>query len=111
MLELLSKIPTPTRITTLIIAMAAFAYLGAKYIDGQTKLAALDGTWRLQRTDIRAYLAFEPENFHILRLQKVGRFAGYADGTVTILDVTPEKLVVLSRYFWIRRIELLNGKT
>ena len=105
---ILARIPKPTRLATLVIVAVVLAYLGASYLDGQRKLAALDEQWRQQSSDIRAYLAFEPENFHILRLQEAGRFAGYDSGVVTILDVSPEKLDKLSRYFWIRRIELLD---
>ncbi len=96
---------------TLGFLAAAVSYLAIGYIDGAKKRADLNPAWKTGKVDLQVFLEFEPEKFHILTLQKAGRFAGYdqASGVVTLYDVRADELIVLSRKHWVTALAVAES--
>ena len=57
--------------------------------------------------DIRVTAKFPPEVFHIRIYQQVGSMRGVEGMTATLYAVTPANVRFLSRYYWIREIDLV----
>ena len=57
------------------------------------------------RVDLQVQLAIEPEQFHMTRLQALGRVMEVRERTAFIADVDKAEARAFARAYWIERIE------
>lgn len=63
------------------------------------------------RFDVDVVLGFEPERYHILKLQDHGRIAGTDDTVVHLRSVAPAGVDALAREYWIDALTVPDPAT
>ena len=56
------------------------------------------------RVNVQVTLAFPPERFHVLAMQRFGRVSGTEKNSVEVRGVTPDDLNTVARPYWVRRV-------
>jgi hypothetical protein len=51
---------------------------------------------------------FEPEIFHIQRLQKLGTVAGREGHRIRVLQLTADQVWTIASLYWVKRVETLD---
>lgn len=93
-----------------IVLGAVLAYLGWQ---GWLSLAA-PGKVATELRDGRARhhvlvtLAFPPERFHVLEMQRYGRVSGAEDRSIEVRNVRADDLDAIARPYWVERVEPLR---
>ena len=62
------------------------------------------------RSHYRITLAFEPERFHQLRLQDLGRLVEVRGESVYMMDLTPAAIRRIAGEYWVREIVRWEGR-
>ena len=93
-----------------VVAVLLGLYTGYGYLSGPSRLtprlhARL--TQHPDAVDILVTANFPPEEFHISIFQELGSMRGVDGSTAALYTVTPANVRVLSRYYWIRKIDLV----
>lgn len=96
----------PVVVTLALLAAAALFRLwssveGARKLTDEEIAAARDGN----ALGLRVVLPFEPEQFHFLRLQEVGRMAGAEGRAVLLGGVALPDARRLARAYWVEDLE------
>lgn len=99
-----SGLMRPVVVTALLIAaylgyQAWLSRIGAQVLPE----SALAGAGA--RADFQVRLAIEPEQFHMTRLQALGRVMEVRERTAFIADVDKDDARAFARAYWIERIE------
>ena len=56
------------------------------------------------RVNVLVTLAFPPERFHVLEMQRFGRVSGTEDNSVEVRGVKQDDLNAVARPYWVRRV-------
>jgi len=56
------------------------------------------------RVNVQVTLAFPPERFHVLAMQRFGRVSGTEKNSVEVRGVKQEDLNAVARPYWVRRV-------
>jgi hypothetical protein len=56
------------------------------------------------RVNVSVTLAFPPERFHVLAMQRFGRVSGTEDNSVEVRGVRQDDLDAVARPYWVRRV-------
>ncbi len=56
------------------------------------------------RVNVMVTLAFPPERFHVLAMQRFGRVSGTEDNSVEVRGVKQDDLNAVARPYWVRRV-------
>lgn len=56
------------------------------------------------RVNVLVTLAFPPERFHVLALQRFGRVSGTEENSVEVRGVRQQDLNAIARPYWVRRV-------
>lgn len=56
------------------------------------------------RVNVAVTLAFPPERFHVLAMQRFGRVSGTENNSVEVRGVKREDLNAVARPYWVRRV-------
>ena len=56
------------------------------------------------RVNVTVTLAFPPERFHVLAMQRFGRVSGTEDNSVEVRGVKQNDLDAVARPYWVRRV-------
>ena len=56
------------------------------------------------RVNLMVTLAFPPERFHVLEMQRFGRVSGPEDNSVEVRGVRQDDLNAVARPYWVRRV-------
>ncbi len=56
------------------------------------------------RVNVMVTLAFPPERFHVLEMQRFGRVSGTEDNSVEVRGVRRDDLDAVARPYWVRRV-------
>ena len=54
-------------------------------------------------------LAFTPDRFHVITMQRFGRVSGAQDQSIEVRGVRRADLTRLARPYWVNRVELYKG--
>ena len=92
-----------------VVGVLLGGYLGYGYVTGPSRItdrlhARLAGN--SAEVHIAVTTKFPPEVFHIRIFQQLGSMRGVEGSTTKLYSVTPASVRLLSRYYWIRRIDL-----
>ncbi len=60
------------------------------------------------QVDVVVSFRFEPQRFHILRVQEYGRVSGGDERSLELRATTMDDVYELSRIYWVERIEILE---
>ncbi len=108
MLRRLAKIPRSIILTSAAILLIFLAYeIWTRSLAGQI-MADFRPDWDAESQDIVIVMPFEPEQFHMLKLQAAGRFISYENKEVTLFDVHPDDIRRLARNYWVSDIRLIT---
>ena len=55
--------------------------------------------------DVKIFLPFEPERFHLEKFQEVGRYLGWREDHAVILQSDPGQLQRIARNFWVSDVQ------
>lgn len=97
-------------LATLAIAVALAVHAvwaqasGAQKLTGEEIARAAELSGNHDRLDIEVRLPFEPEQFHFLRFQDIGRMAGAEDTSVFLRSVPVAAARALARNYWVSDI-------
>jgi hypothetical protein len=96
-------------VATAIVAIALLLAWLFAHVGAQRKLAGLeplvDG-----RAHYRITLDFEPERFHQLRLQDLGRLVEVRGNSVYMMDLSPAAVRRIAGEYWVREIARWEGR-
>ena len=56
------------------------------------------------RVNVQVTLAFPPERFHVLALQRFGRVSGTENNSVEVRGVNQEDLNAVAKPYWVRSV-------
>lgn len=56
------------------------------------------------RVNVLVTLAFVPERFHVLEMQRYGRVSGTEDTGIELRGVTADNLDAVARPYWVRHV-------
>jgi len=59
------------------------------------------------KRQVQVDLDFTPEYFHIRKLQAIGTVAGIQGNSVRVLQLTPDEVHEIARFYWVKRLEPL----
>lgn len=98
-------------VSVIVLLMAVFHGYG--FVTGPAKIsgplaAALDGG--ASKVNIQVVARFPPEAFHISIYQEVGSMRGSNGKTTILFGATPEGVRLLSRKYWIEKIDLVPNR-
>ncbi len=51
---------------------------------------------------------FQPEVFHIQRLQRIGTVAGVEGHRIRVLQLTADQVWTIASFYWVKRVETLD---
>lgn len=94
-------------VVTLVLLVAALVFrlwtevAGARKLTEAEVAAARDGA----ALGLRVVLPFEPEQFHFLRLQEIGRMAGAEGHAILLGNVALADARRLARAYWVADLE------
>ena len=57
------------------------------------------------KPDIKIFLPFEPERFHLELFQEVGRYLGWREDHAVIMQSDPDQLRRIARNFWVSDVQ------
>ena len=103
-MKLLRSVLASTR-GRIVLAILAF-YLGWQAwltLAAPAKVAAELKAGR-PRVNVTVTLAFPPERFHVLAMQRFGRVSGTEDNSVEVRGVKQDDLNAVARPYWVRRV-------
>jgi hypothetical protein len=60
------------------------------------------------RVNLQVTLAFPPERFHVLAIQRFGRVSGTENNSVEVRGVKREDLNAVARPYWVRSVGPMN---
>lgn len=89
----------PTFLATFVILVVVLLVAGVRANESRQRLVAFDGD--AGPFEIFVSMPFEPEAFHLAKLQGAGRIAGVDGSRVHLRGVKPEQLRQLSWKPWI----------
>jgi hypothetical protein len=52
---------------------------------------------------------FRPEFFHITKLQQIGTVAAVQGNRIRVFQVTAAQVRTIAGFYWVRRVDLLDG--
>jgi hypothetical protein len=100
---------TPPGWFTLAFALALLAYHGWQDISGRRKLAEAGLAAAQGPQNVEIVLAIEPEQFHLVRLQAVGRLIRFENRRAFVMDARPDALQGLARNSWVAAVKPWSG--
>jgi hypothetical protein len=100
----------------IVTALIVIAALNVLPLYGQlTADAKIDPALQKQLGDgspaysVRVDMDFPPEYFHIRKLQAIGTVAGVQGDTVRVLQLTPDEVHQIARFYWVKKVEPLDN--
>ena len=96
-------------IATAIVAIVLTAAWLLAHAGAQRKLAALEPLPE-GRGHYRIVLDFEPERFHQLRLQDLGRLVEVRGDSVYMMDLAPDAVRRIASEYWVREVVRWEGR-
>ena len=107
-MKLLRAILASTRGRIVLGVLAAyFGWQGWLTFAAPAKVAAELREGR-PRVNVLVTLAFPPERFHVLEMQRFGRVSGTEDNSVEVRGVRQGDLNAVARPYWVRRVGLME---
>ena len=108
MTRLLVRLAVPALATAIVLAAAPlYGLLNAdSKIDPRLKQELGDGSYAYS---VKVELGSQPEYFHVKKLQQVGTVAGISGHTVRVLQLTPDEVHEIASFYWVERVEPLDG--
>jgi len=98
----------PIWVTLLVLAGLAVFEIATRW-QGAAKLADLELRDDTDRVHIAVHMPFEPEHFHMTRLQERGRLIRVEEGVAYLMDVAVADVRDLAQRYWISDIESWKG--
>jgi hypothetical protein len=92
-----------------LLAVLWNAWLSIQALGKIDAAVAASTAQRTHEVDLLVTLNFPPERFHVLLLQRYGRVAQTRGNSVELHGVRPERALDIARYYWISRVERLDG--
>jgi hypothetical protein len=106
-IRLLARLTAPAAIAVLVLgALPAYGQLtAAQRISPTLERELGDGS---PAYSVSVELPFQPEYYHIHRLQEIGTVAGVQGRRVRVLGVSVDQVREIASFYWVERVDALD---
>ena len=107
MIRLLARLVAPALIAIAVLgAPAAYGQLTASQRISPALARELNDGSPLYAVSV--VLPFQPEYYHVHRLQDIGTVAGVQGHRVRVLQLTADQVREIASFYWVERVDVLN---
>ena len=107
-MKLLGAILASTRVRIVLGVLAAYLVWQAWLSFAAPAKVAAELREGKPRVNVLVTLAFPPERFHVLEMQRFGRVSGTEDNSVEVRGVKQDDLNAVARPYWVRRVGVME---